>query len=173
LPPTPFEQHCAKIKFFIQDFIMGNTLKPQLSDAVKAAMRAKDAARLATLRFLLAAIQQKEVDERRELDDAEVTTIIEKQVKQRRESIAAFEHAGRTETADHEKAELIVLQEFLPMAATEEEVEATITAAIENVKDQGITGGPAMGKIMALVKAALAGRADMSAVSAQVKARLM
>ncbi len=152
---------------------MSNTLKPQLSDAVKAAMRAKDAPRLATLRFLLAAIQQREVDERRELDDAEVTAIIEKQVKQRRESIAAFEQAGRIETAEHEKAELVVLQEFLPQAATNEEIEAAISAAIEHVKGQGISGGPAMGKIMAIVKAALAGRADMSAVSAQVKARLM
>ncbi|RTZ39224.1 GatB/YqeY domain-containing protein [Candidimonas sp. SYP-B2681] len=153
--------------------MMSNTLKPQLSDAVKAAMRAKDAPRLATLRFLLAAIQQKEVDERRDLNDGEVTAIIEKQVKQRRESIAAFEQAGRVETAEHEKAELVVLQEFLPQAATHEEVEAAIAAAIEDVSGQGITGGPAMGKVMALVKAALAGRADMSAVSAQVKARLM
>ncbi|MGP1615369.1 MAG: GatB/YqeY domain-containing protein [Pollutimonas bauzanensis] len=153
--------------------MMSNTLKPQLADAVKTAMRAKDAPRLGTLRFLQAAIKQKEVDERRELDDAEVIAIIEKQVKQRRESIAAFEQAGRAETAEQEKAELTVLQEFLPQAAAAEEVEAAIASAIAQVNGQGITGAPAMGKVMALVKAELAGRADMSAVSAQVKARLM
>src|SRR3546814_15502023 len=92
---------------------MGNTLKQQLADAVKAAMRAKDSARLGTLRFLQAAIKQKAVDERRDLHDAEITAIIEKQVKQPRESIAAFEQAGRTDTAEQEKAELAVLQEYL------------------------------------------------------------
>ena len=96
------------------------TLKTRLSDSVKEAMRAKASERLTTLRFLLAAVKQKEVDERRDLNDAEITAIIEKQVKQRRESIAAFEQAGRTETAEQEKAELAVLQEFLPQAATPE-----------------------------------------------------
>ncbi|AEC19756.1 hypothetical protein PT7_1216 [Pusillimonas sp. T7-7] len=152
---------------------MGNTLKPQLAEAVKTAMRAKDTARLGTLRFLQAAVKQKEVDERRELDDAEITSIIEKQVKQRRESIAAFEQAGRTETAEQEKAELSVLQEFLPKAAEPAEVEAAIASAIAQVNAQGVTGAPAMGKAMAILKTALAGRADMSAVSAQVKAKLM
>lgn len=152
---------------------MSNTLKPQLADAVKTAMRAKDSARLGTLRFLQAAIKQKEIDERRELADAEVIAIIEKQVKQRRESIAAFEKAGRTETAEQETAELAVLQEFLPQAAPTHEVEAVISAAIAEVSSQGISGAPAMGKIMAIVKTALAGRADMAAVSAQIKARLM
>lgn len=152
---------------------MSNLLKPQLSEAIKTAMRAKDTARLGTLRYLHAAIKQKEVDERRELDDAEVTAIIEKQVKQRRESIAAFEQAGRDETAAQEKAELSVLQEFLPQAATPDEVSAAISAAIDQVHAQGITGGPAMGKVMAILKTALAGRADMSQVSGQVKARLM
>ncbi|GAB2906683.1 GatB/YqeY domain-containing protein [Paralcaligenes sp. KSB-10] len=151
---------------------MSNTLKPQLAEAVKAAMRAKEAARLGTLRFLLAAVKQKEVDERRDLNDSEIIAIIEKQVKQRRESIAAFEQAGRTETAEHEKAELLVLQEFLPQAAAPEEVAAAIQSAIDEVTRQGISGAPAMGKVMALLKAALAGRADMSAVSAQVKAKL-
>src|SRR5690606_6302028 len=103
---------------------MGNLLKPQLAEAVKPAMRAKDSARLGTLRFLQAAIKQKEVDSRQELSDADITAIIEKQVKQRRESIAAFEQAGRTETAEQEKAELSVLQEFLPKAAEPAEVEA-------------------------------------------------
>ncbi|WP_420375154.1 GatB/YqeY domain-containing protein [Pollutimonas sp. H1-120] len=152
---------------------MGNTLKQQLADTVKTAMRAKDSARLGTLRFLQAAIKQKEVDERRDLDDADVTAIIEKQVKQRRESIAAFEQAGRTETANQEKAELSILQEFLPQQAAPEEIDAAIDAAIADVSGQGVTGAPAMGKVMAILKTALAGRADMSAVSAQVKARLM
>lgn len=152
---------------------MGTTLKLELAEAVKTAMRAKDSARLGTLRFLQAAIKQKEIDDRRDLNDNEVTAIIEKQVKQRRESIAAFEQAGRTETAEQEKAELAVLQEFLPQAATAEEVETAIAAAIAQVNEQGITGGPAMGKVMAILKSGLAGRADMTAVSAQVKTRLM
>jgi uncharacterized protein YqeY len=147
-------------------------LKDTLSAAVKDAMRAKESARLGTLRFLLAAVKQKEVDERRELGDAEITAIIEKQVKQRRESIAAFEQAGRTETAAQEKAELAVLQEFLPQAASPAEVDAAITAAMDEVNKQGITGPAAMGKIMAILKPALAGKADMSAVSQQVKSRL-
>ncbi|MCY1201161.1 putative protein YqeY [compost metagenome] len=148
------------------------TLKTRLSDSVKEAMRAKAAERLATLRFLLAAVKQKEVDERRDLTDAEITSIIEKQVKQRRESIAAFEQAGRTETAEQEKGELAVLQEFLPQAATPEEVSAAIDAALAEVAAQGVTGAPAMGKVMALLKQSLAGRADMTALSQQVKARL-
>lgn len=151
---------------------MSNTLKPQISDAVKTAMRAKDSARLGTLRFLQAAIKQKEIDDQTELNDANIVAIIEKQVKQRRESITAFEQAGRIETAQQEKAELAVLQEFLPQAASQEEVDAAIAAAIDEVTASGVTGGPAMGKIMALLKARLAGRADMAALSAQVKARL-
>ena len=117
------------------------TLKTRLSDSVKEAMRAKASERLTTLRFLLAAVKQKEVDERRDLNDAEITAIIEKQVKQRRESIAAFEQAGRTETAEQEKAELAVLQEFLPQAATPE-VAAAIDAALAEVAAQGVTGAP-------------------------------
>ncbi|MFA5597128.1 MAG: GatB/YqeY domain-containing protein [Pusillimonas sp.] len=152
---------------------MSQTLSQHLADAVKTAMRAKDTARLGTLRFLQAAIKQKEVDERRELTDADVTAIIEKQVKQRRESIAAFENAGRTETAAQEQAELDVLQEFLPRQASVEELDAAISNALAEVAAQGISGAPAMGKVMAILKAELAGRADMSAVSAQVKQRLM
>ena len=149
-----------------------STLKTKLSDSVKDAMRAKATERLTTLRFLLAAVKQKEVDERRELNDADITAIIEKQVKQRRESIAAFEQAGRTETAAQETAELAVLQEFLPHAATPEEIAAAIDAALAEVAAQGISGGPAMGKVMAILKQALAGKADMTALSQQVKARL-
>jgi len=149
-----------------------STLKDTLSAQVKDAMRAKDSARLATLRFLLAAVKQKEVDERRDVSDAEITAIIEKQVKQRRESIAAFEQAGRTETADQEKGELAILQEFLPKAASQAEIDAAVDAAIAEVSASGVTGAPAMGKIMAILKPALAGKADLSAVSQQVKTRL-
>ena len=151
---------------------MSNTLKTRLSDEVKAAMRARQSARLTTLRFLQAAIKQKEVDDRRELDDTEITAIIEKQVKQRRESIAAFEQAGRTETAEQEKAELEVLQEFLPEQASPEQIDAAIEQAVAQVTAQGATGPAAMGKVMGLLKTSLAGQADMSQVSAKVKARL-
>lgn len=151
---------------------MSSSLKTQLSNAVKDAMRARDSARLGTLRLLQAAIKQKEVDERKELTDADITAIIEKQVKQRRESVAAYEQAGRTETAELEKAEIAVLQEFLPAAADTAEIEAAITAALQEVQAAGATGPAAMGKVMGLLKARLAGRADMAAVSAQVKARL-
>ncbi|HBI83606.1 GatB/YqeY domain-containing protein [Orrella sp. NBD-18] len=147
-------------------------LKTRISDSVKDAMRAKATDRLGTLRFLQAAIKQKEVDERRELTDADVTSIIEKQVKQRRESIAAFEQAGRTETAAQETAELAVLKEFLPQAATDAEISAAIDAAMAEVSAQGVTGAPAMGKIMAILKQNLAGKADMSSLSAKVKAKL-
>lgn len=147
-------------------------LKIRIADAVKDAMRAKAAERLGTLRFLQAAIKQREIDERKELSDAEVTAIIEKQIKQRRESIAAFEQAGRVETAAQETAEMAILKEFLPQAATEAEVVGAIDAALAEVAAQGISGAPAMGKVMAILKLALAGRADMSALSAQVKAKL-
>lgn len=147
-------------------------LKTRLSDAVKQAMRDKASERLGTLRFLQAAIKQKEVDERRELNDAEVMAIIEKQVKQRKESIAAYEKAGRAETVALETAEMDVLKEFLPQAASEAEIDAAIEQAIADVQAQGISGAPAMGKIMAILKQSLAGRADMSALSGQVKARL-
>ena len=151
---------------------MSTQLAAAISDAVKTAMRAKDTARLGTLRFLQAAIKQKEVDERRTLEDKEILAIIEKQVKQRRESIAAFEQAGRTETAQQEQAELNILQEFLPAQASQEEIDAAVQAAINEVTAQGISGPAAMGKVMAIVKPALAGKADMSAVSATVKAKL-
>ena len=148
------------------------SLKQTISDEVKLAMRAKDSARLSTLRFLQAAIKQREVDDQQELSDAQVTAILEKQIKQRRESIAAYEQAGRTETADQEKAEIAVLQEFLPQAASAEEVTAAISAVIEQAKADGAQGPAVMGKVMAALKQSLAGRADMSAVSKQVKEML-
>ncbi len=148
------------------------SLKETISEAVKTAMRAKDSARLSTLRFLQAAIKQREVDEQKELSDSEVTAILEKQVKQRRESIAAYEQAGRTETAEQERAEISVLQEFLPKAATEEEVAAAIAAAIAQARADGVQGPAVMGKVMATLKQSLAGRADMGQVSQQVKQAL-
>ena len=149
-----------------------SALKIRLTDEVKQAMRDKASERLGTLRLLMAAIKQKEVDERKDLTDTDIVAIIEKQVKQRRESIAAYEQAGRTETAAQETAEMAVLKEFLPQAASDEEVAAAIDAAFATVQAQGITGAPAMGKVMAILQPALAGRADMSALSARVKARL-
>ncbi|MAL02037.1 MAG: glutamyl-tRNA amidotransferase [Alcaligenaceae bacterium] len=151
---------------------MSRSLKQDLADNIKTAMKAKESARLGTLRFLQAAVKQKEVDERRELTDAEILAIIEKQVKQRRESIAAFEKAGRTETAAQEQAELAVLQEFLPKQAAPEEVNAVIEKTIAEVTRQGIEGPAAMGKVMGMVKSELAGRAEMGAISAQVKQKL-
>ena len=148
------------------------SLKQTISDEVKNAMRAKDSARLSTLRFLLAAIKQREVDERKDLSDAEVTAILEKQVKQRRESIAAYEQAGRTETAEQEKAEIVVLQAFLPKAATPGEVAAAIAQAIDQAKADGAQGPAIMGRAMATLKQSLAGRAEMSQVSQQLKQAL-
>jgi uncharacterized protein len=148
------------------------SLQINISEAVKTAMRAKDSARLTTLRFLQAAIKQREIDDRKALSDTEVMAIIEKQIKQRRESIAAYEKAGRAETAAQETAEIVVLQEFLPQAASEQEVLAVIEAAIEEARASGAQGPAVMGKVMATVKQALAGRAEMAAVSQQVKAKL-
>jgi uncharacterized protein len=148
------------------------SLQINISEAVKTAMRAKDSARLTTLRFLQAAIKQREIDDRKALSDTEVMAIIEKQIKQRRESIAAYEKAGRAETAAQETAEIVVLQEFLPQAASEQEVLAVIEADIEEARASGAQGPAVMGKVMATVKQALAGRAEMAAVSQQVKAKL-
>lgn len=148
------------------------SLQITISDAVKVAMRAKDSARLTTLRFLQAAIKQREIDDRKDLNDTEVMAIVEKQIKQRRESIAAYEKAGRTETAAQETAEIVVLQEFLPQAASEQEVLAVIEAAIDEARASGAQGPAVMGKVMATVKQALAGRAEMAMVSQQVNAKL-
>jgi len=151
---------------------MNSGLGSRITEAVKAAMRAHDATRLSTLRLLQAAIKQKMVDERVDPDDAAILSIIEKQAKQRRESIAAFTAAGRQDSADQEQAELDILKEFLPQAATAEEVSAAIEAAVTQAQARGLQGGAAMGAVMAHLKSALSGRADMSALSAQVKARL-
>jgi uncharacterized protein len=132
-------------------------------------MRAKDAARLSTLRLALAAIKQREVDERIELDDAAVVAVIEKMIKQRRESIAQFESASRADLADAEKAEVQVLSGYLPAQMSEAEVQKAVEAAIA---ETGAAGAKDMGKVMAALKARLAGKADMGKVSALVKAKL-
>jgi uncharacterized protein YqeY len=145
------------------------TLKARITEDMKAAMRARDAARLTTIRMLLAAMKQREVDERVELTDTDVITIVDKLIKQRRESIAAFDAGGRPELADAERAEIAVLQAYLPAQLSPAEIDAAIDAAIG---EAGGGGMAAMGKVMAALKPRLAGRADMAQVSARVKARL-
>jgi uncharacterized protein YqeY len=145
------------------------TLKERITEDMKAAMRAKEAARLSAIRLLLAAMKQKEVDERVELDDAAVIAIVEKLLKQRRESVAQFEAAGRTELAAGEKFEIEVLTAYLPQRMSEAEVAQAIQAAIA---ETGAASARDMGKVMGLLKARLAGRADMTQVSALVKVKL-
>ena len=136
---------------------------------MKAAMRAKESARLSTIRLLLAAIKQREVDERIELDDAAVLGVIEKMIKQRRESIAQFEKASRNDLADAEKAEVQVLSAYLPAQMSDAEVQKLVESVIS---ETGATGAKDMGKVMAALKARLAGKADMGKVSGLVKAKL-
>jgi len=145
------------------------SLKNRINEDMKAAMRAKEADRLGTIRLLLAAIKQREVDERRELDDVAITGVIEKMLKQRRDSIFQFEQGGRQDLADKEKFEVRVLQEYMPKALGDEEIQAAVIAAISS---QGARGPQDMGKVMAVLKGELAGRADMGKVSALVKAKL-
>jgi len=146
------------------------TLKSRITEDMKDAMRAKDTARLSTVRLLLAAIKQREVDERKEMTDADVVGVIEKMVKQRRDSITQFEAGKRQDLADAEKAEVKVLQAYLPQQLTESEIDAAIAEAIAAT---GAAGPAGMGKVMAALKGKLAGRADMTAVSARVKAKLV
>ena len=145
------------------------SLKDTITEDMKTAMRARDAARLGTVRLLLAAMKQKEVDERVVLADADVLAIIDKMVKQRRESIAQFEKAGRKDLADGEKAEIAVLSAYLPQQLSDAEVAKEIEAAIAQT---GASGAKEMGKVMGLLKSRLAGRADMGKVSGLVKAKL-
>ncbi len=145
------------------------SLKEQITDDMKAAMRAKDSGRLATIRLLTAAIKQKEVDERIDVSDEQVLAIIEKMIKQRKDSISQFEAGGRQDLADIEKAELAILSTYMPAALSEAEVQAEVAAAVSAV---GATGPQDMGKVMGVLKPKLAGRADMTAVSAMVKAAL-
>ena len=144
------------------------TLKARITDDMKDAMRAKATARLSTIRLLLAAIKQKEVDERVEVSDADIVALIERMIKQRRESVAQFEAGKRPDLVAHERAEIDILQSYMPQALSEAEVDALIAAAVA----QSGGGMAAMGKVMAALKPQLAGRADMGAVSAKVKTRL-
>jgi len=132
-------------------------------------MRAKDSGRLATIRLINAAIKQKEVDERIDLNDDQVLSVIEKMIKQRKDSISQFEAGGRQDLADIEKAELVVLNAYMPAKMSEAEVQAEVTSAVAAV---GASGPQDMGKVMGVLKPKLAGRADMTAVSAMVKAAL-
>jgi uncharacterized protein YqeY len=145
------------------------SLKDRITEDMKAAMRAKDAARLGTIRFLLAAIKQKEVDERITLDDAQVVGVLDKLIKQRKDSIAAFAQAGRTDLVDKESAEQLVLEAYLPQRLSADAVAAEVRRIVAEV---GASGPGDMGKAMAAVKAQLAGKADMGLVSAAVKAAL-
>jgi len=144
-------------------------LKEQITEDMKNAMRAKEAEKLGTIRLLTAAMKQKEVDERVELTDTLVLAIIEKMIKQRKDSITQFEAGGRQDLADKEKAELVILTAYMPAALSDAEIAAEVAAAVAQVNP---TGPQDMGKVMAIVKAKLAGRADMTAVSGLVKAAL-
>jgi hypothetical protein len=145
------------------------SLKERIQEDVKAAMRAGEKARLATLRMLSAAIKQREVDEGIELDDAQVTSVLEKMVKQRRESITQFQSGGRMDLVEQETAEITLLQHYLPEPLSAAQIEALIE---ETLAHTGATSIKDMGKVMAALKARAAGRADMAVVSARLKTRL-
>ncbi|MDH5331590.1 MAG: GatB/YqeY domain-containing protein [Aquincola sp.] len=146
------------------------TLRDRITEDMKAAMRAKDAARLSTIRLLLAAIKQREIDERITLDDGQVVGVVDKLAKQRKDSIAAFAQAGRTDLVDKESAELGILEGYLPRRLSADEVAGEVRRIVAEV---GATGPGDMGKVMAAAKAQLAGKADMSLVSSVVKAALV
>ncbi len=145
------------------------SLRTQITEDMKSAMRAREATRLGTIRMLLAALKQREVDERIELTDADVLTIVDKEIKKRRDSIAQFEKAGREDLAATERAEVDVLAAYLPQQLSEAEMAAEIDAA---VAASGAVGPADMGRLMAILRPRLAGRADMGKASAMVKARL-
>ena len=145
------------------------SLKTRITEDMKTAMRAKDSARLGAIRLLQAAIKQREVDERIELDDAQVIAVIEKMLKQRRDSISQYEAASRQDLADAEKYEINVLQDYLPQALTEDEVTAILD---EVVAETGAIGIKDMSKVMAAIKPLVAGRTDMGKISGLIKSRL-
>ena len=145
------------------------SLKDRINDDMKAAMRARETERLGTIRLLLAAIKQREVDERIVLDDAAITAVIDKMIKQRKDSISQFEAAGRTDLVEKESAELTILSAYMPEQLSDAEIATEVQAAVAQT---GATGPQDMGKVMGVLKPKLAGRADMTAVSAQVKAAL-
>ena len=145
------------------------SLKARITEDMKTAMRAKDSARLGAIRLLLAALKQREVDERIELDDTQVIEAIEKMLKQRRDSISQYEAANRQDLVDVEKFEVSVLQTYLPQALTEDEVKALLEKVIAETAASGIKD---MGKVMAAIKPLVVGRADMGKISGLIKARL-
>lgn len=145
------------------------SLKDRITEDMKAAMRAKDSERLATIRMITAAIKQIEVDERITLDDARVLAVVEKMIKTRKEAVAQFQAGGRADLVDKENKEIALLQEYLPAQLTEAELDAIIAAA---VTESGAASIKDMGKVMAIVKAKAQGRADMGAVSGKIKAKL-
>ena len=145
------------------------SLKDQITDDMKTAMRARETERLGTIRLLLAAIKQREVDERVTLDDAAITAVIDKMIKQRKDSISQFQTAGRDDLVAKEQAELVVLAAYMPEQLSDEAINAEIQAAVAAT---GAAGPQDMGKVMGVLKPKLAGRADMTAVSAKVKAKL-
>jgi uncharacterized protein YqeY len=145
------------------------SIKDKITEDMKTAMKARETSRLATIRLILAALKQKEVDERITLDDAQILAILDKMVKQRRDSISQFEAAGREDLAIVERAEVEIIQVYLPQAMSEEEIDAAIRAAIA---ESGATAPQEMSKVMALLKPRMAGRADMGQVSGRVKGLL-
>jgi uncharacterized protein len=145
------------------------TLKAQITEDMKTAMRAKDSTRLGTIRLLQAAIKQREVDERIELNDADVIAVIEKMLKQRRDSITAYESANRADLADIEKAEVVVLQTYLPKQLTDDEVAALLEQVVADTEAVDMKD---MGKVMAAIKPLVAGKADMGKISGLIKSRL-
>jgi uncharacterized protein YqeY len=145
------------------------SLKDRITEDMKAAMRAKEADRLSAIRMLLAAIKQKEIDERITLDDAQTIAIVDKLIKQRKDSVAAFEQAGRIDLADKEKGEIAVLTAYLPQRLSADEIAAEVATIVAEL---GASGPGDMGKVMGAVKTKLAGKADMGQVSAAVKAAL-
>lgn len=145
------------------------TLRDRITDDMKAAMRAREAQRLGTIRLLLAAVKQKEIDDRVVLDDAAVVQIVDRLIKQRRDSVAAFTQAGRTDLADIEITETVVLEAYLPARLDTEAIAAEVDAIVAKL---GATGPADMGKVMAAAKSRLAGKADMAQVSAAVKRAL-
>jgi uncharacterized protein YqeY len=146
-----------------------SALKARVTNDMKLAMKAKDKAALKAVRMILGAIKQREVDERIELDDAQVLTVIQKMVKQRKDSISQFKDAGRTDLVDVEEAELIIINNYMPAQLSEEEVATTVDKAIA---DSGASSMQDMGKLMGLLKAQLDGKADMGAVSALIRSKL-
>ncbi len=148
------------------------SLKDTITNDMKSAMKAGESAKLGTIRMLLAAMKQREVDERITLSDADIIALVEKAIKQRKESIAQFTAGNRADLVEKEEAELKVLAAYMPAQMSDADIEAAVKAAVAEVAATGVSGNAAMGKVMAIVKPKLAGKADMTVVSAKVKAAL-